>query len=251
MHLGISNTHCEAHAGRPGVTEFVPSDITVRWSSQYAIKMLEGWKVLLATANTYEAFLFSYICKRDGIADLIGSATTEQEALDLVMEAGTQKLLGLVSDSIATDCGSKIAKAIQDANPHSQCILIVNSPEKFYASTETKSPFSALTSSSRIGRGGINECVKAVFNANKIYIDPLLKQTIEELKHSGMARLNTRERDVLALVAEGASNKDIAQELFIAERTVRDYVSNILKKLGAPNRAGAAAWAIRHGIGKS
>ncbi|MDQ4024492.1 MAG: response regulator transcription factor [Actinomycetota bacterium] len=60
--------------------------------------------------------------------------------------------------------------------------------------------------------------------------------------------LTDRERQVLALVAEGASNKEIGQALFISERTARTHVSNILMKIGVRSRTQAALWAIREGF---
>jgi DNA-binding NarL/FixJ family response regulator len=61
------------------------------------------------------------------------------------------------------------------------------------------------------------------------------------------ATLTDRERQVLALVAAGASNKAIAALLSISERTARTHVSNILTKLGLGSRTQAALWAIREG----
>jgi DNA-binding NarL/FixJ family response regulator len=60
--------------------------------------------------------------------------------------------------------------------------------------------------------------------------------------------LTERERQVLALVAEGASNKDIGRALSISERTARTHVSNILTKLDLASRTQAALWAIREGL---
>ena len=60
--------------------------------------------------------------------------------------------------------------------------------------------------------------------------------------------LTTREREVLALVSGGLSNKEIAQRLTLSVGTVRLHVSNILGKLGAPNRTTAAAIAMKHGL---
>lgn len=60
--------------------------------------------------------------------------------------------------------------------------------------------------------------------------------------------LTDRERQVLALVAEGASNKEIGQALFISERTARTHVSNILMKIRVRSRTQAALWAIREGF---
>jgi two-component system nitrate/nitrite response regulator NarL len=53
---------------------------------------------------------------------------------------------------------------------------------------------------------------------------------------------------VLALVAEGKSNKEIAQALKVTERTVEFHVSNILSKLGLTSRVEAAVWAKEHGL---
>ena len=58
--------------------------------------------------------------------------------------------------------------------------------------------------------------------------------------------LTSRERDVLALLAEGRTDRQIAEALFISPRTVAMHVSSILTKLGVPNRGGAAAVAHRH-----
>jgi DNA-binding NarL/FixJ family response regulator len=60
----------------------------------------------------------------------------------------------------------------------------------------------------------------------------------------GPEQLTPRERDVIALVAEGRSNAEIADVLFIGTRTVRAHVASILAKLGVSSRT-AAAWAVR------
>jgi DNA-binding NarL/FixJ family response regulator len=60
--------------------------------------------------------------------------------------------------------------------------------------------------------------------------------------------LSDREREVLALLAQGKSNKDIAEQLFITEGTVKNHVSNILSKLQAENRTHAAEIARRRGL---
>lgn len=60
--------------------------------------------------------------------------------------------------------------------------------------------------------------------------------------------LTRRETDVLKLVAEGASNKRIARDLFISERTARNHISSILGKLGVESRTQAALWAVHEGL---
>ena len=62
------------------------------------------------------------------------------------------------------------------------------------------------------------------------------------------SQLTPRELDVLRLVGEGKSNKEIAAELVISEPTARKHVSNILGKLGLSSRTQAALWAVREGL---
>jgi DNA-binding NarL/FixJ family response regulator len=65
---------------------------------------------------------------------------------------------------------------------------------------------------------------------------------------AGLASLTSRERDVLGGVARGLSNRAIAEELGITERTARTHVSNILAKLGLASRTQAALLAVQHGL---
>jgi DNA-binding NarL/FixJ family response regulator len=62
------------------------------------------------------------------------------------------------------------------------------------------------------------------------------------------AELTTRELEIVRLLGAGKSNKEIAAELQISERTARTHVSNILGKLGLTSRTQAALWAVRRGL---
>jgi DNA-binding NarL/FixJ family response regulator len=62
------------------------------------------------------------------------------------------------------------------------------------------------------------------------------------------ASLTERERDVLRLIAQGHSNKEIAVALFLSEGTIKGYVSAILDKLGVNDRTQAALYAVKHGL---
>lgn len=62
--------------------------------------------------------------------------------------------------------------------------------------------------------------------------------------------LTEREREVLGLIADGRSNREIARALVLSEKTVKTHVSNILMKLDLADRTQAALWAVRHGMAR-
>ncbi len=66
----------------------------------------------------------------------------------------------------------------------------------------------------------------------------------------GMDELTARERQVLALLAQGRSNRELAAELYLSEKTVKTHVSSILAKLRLSDRTQAALFAVRHGLAR-
>lgn len=75
-----------------------------------------------------------------------------------------------------------------------------------------------------------------------------IRKSIRQQDASAFSDLTDQELRVLALVTEGKTNRQIAQTLYLGEGTVRNYVSNILSKLGVSNRAEAAAYAVKHNL---
>jgi two-component system nitrate/nitrite response regulator NarL len=76
----------------------------------------------------------------------------------------------------------------------------------------------------------------------------LAQQSRPAAQPAAAAVLSARECEVLALVVDGCSNQEIAQELSIAHNTVKNHLRSILTKLGVKNRAQAAAYAVSHGL---
>lgn len=63
-----------------------------------------------------------------------------------------------------------------------------------------------------------------------------------------VSQLSARERQVAALIAQGMSNRDIAERLVVSERTAENHVQHVLNRLGLRSRAQVAAWAVQHGL---
>lgn len=75
-----------------------------------------------------------------------------------------------------------------------------------------------------------------------------LEEGIGSSEAAAEAGLSRREGEVLAMVAAGLTNKEIARLLFIAERTAEGHVERIRNKLGVRSRTEVAAWALTHGV---
>jgi len=93
--------------------------------------------------------------------------------------------------------------------------------------------------------------------AGKSILDPAITARVLALlrssapsAHDTLARLSAQERRVLALIAEGKTNKEAAQEMALTEKTVKNYLSNIFEKLHVSRRAEAAALYVKGGTGR-
>jgi DNA-binding NarL/FixJ family response regulator len=75
------------------------------------------------------------------------------------------------------------------------------------------------------------------------------KELDESHRAAGEPQLTDREIEVLRYIARGLSNRDIAKEMVISEKTVKTHVSSILGKLGVEDRTQAAIWAVKNGMG--
>lgn len=105
---------------------------------------------------------------------------------------------------------------------------------------------------------GGNDLVRAIeaVGRGEALLDPSLTQRVlaevrqaqRDAEASAFSGLTSQEMQVLHLVSEGRTNREIAEKLFLGEGTVRNYVSNILGKLGVANRAEAAAYAVQHNL---
>ena len=102
----------------------------------------------------------------------------------------------------------------------------------------------------QIGAGDLVDSVRRVA-AGQSLIDPqLMARVLERVRsgppeHEELAGLTEQERKILALIAEGMTNRQIGERMFLAEKTVKNYVSSILSKLGLERRTQAAVLASK------
>jgi len=150
--------------------------------------------------------------------------------------------------------GIEACRQIVDSLPDCRVIMLTS-----YAEDELL--FAAIQAGAAgyvLKRIGDNELVRAVERVSRGegMLDPAMtKSVFAEMRSANKAQraaafsdLTPQELAVLALVAEGLTNRQIAVKLYLGEGTVRNYVSSVLAKIGAANRAEAAAYAVKHNI---
>ena len=97
------------------------------------------------------------------------------------------------------------------------------------------------------------EAIRQVYRGEPSLEPSIARKVLQELSHPAQGKqtaepLTERELDVLRLIAQGMSNREIASKIFVAEWTVRSHVSNILSKLQLASRTQAALYALRSGL---
>lgn len=107
----------------------------------------------------------------------------------------------------------------------------------------------------QIGSGDLVRALEAIGRGESL-VDPALMQRVfqrvreasRKAEDESFASLSDQELKILALVAKGKTNKEIATAVFLSEKTVRNYVSSILSKLNLSTRSEAAAYSVEHHI---
>src|SRR5579859_4256803 len=97
-----------------------------------------------------------------------------------------------------------------------------------------------------LSRAELLRSIRLVASGHSLIDTNTTKKVMERLTQMPGSELTDREREVLALVARGYTNKQIADTLYVSEKTARNHVSHILEKLGLSRRSEAAAFAVEH-----
>jgi DNA-binding NarL/FixJ family response regulator len=139
--------------------------------------------------------------------------------------------------------------AIKQANPVIEIIAVTS----FIEEEKVTAALEAGASGYLLKDADAEEVAIAIraAHAGEVHLDAAVARLLaQRMRNRGSTEpvepLTPREKEVLAQLGKGASNKEIAYELSITERTARTHVSNILGKLGLASRTQAALWAVEH-----
>jgi two-component system, NarL family, response regulator DevR len=184
--------------------------------------------------------------------EVVGEAGTAEEALT---KAKVQKPDVVVMDvRLPGKSGIDATRDIVGALPETKVIILTS-----YADDDLlMEAVSAGATGYVLKQIGSDDLVKSLeaVSRGEALLDPAmmnkafarLREAARKERGEAFKMLTEQEVKILALVARGRTNREIAAELYLSEKTVRNYVSSILGKLGLAHRSQAAAYAVEHGL---
>lgn len=210
---------------------------------------MEGARVKIFLLDDHELLRRGIRDALDLEADLevVGEASTARDALPRI--AATSPDVAVLDVSLPDGNGVEICREIRSRYPSVACLMLsaaANDEAVFGAIVAGAAGFVLKGSSA----AQVIEAVRRVA-AGQSLLDASLTGRVLERVRAGpqedkrLSRLTRQERRILSLLAEGLTNRQIAERIHLAEKTVRNYVSAILKKLGMERRTQAALFSAR------
>jgi len=179
--------------------------------------------------------------------EVVGEAGTVAEALSRI--PALRPDVAILDVRLPDGSGVEVCRDIRAQMPTTACIMLTSyaDDEALFASIMAGSSGYVLK---QVGGNSLVDDVRRVADGESL-LDPALTDRVLRRLREGpeeeplLASLTRQERRILDLIAEGKTNRQIAEDMYLAEKTVKNYVSNLLTKLGMERRTQAASYATR------
>lgn len=182
----------------------------------------------------------------NGVEDfaVVGEAGTVAEALRRI--PAVQPDVAILDGRLPDGSGIEVCRAMREDHPHVRCLILTSYDDD-------EAIFSAVLAGAagyvlkQIRGSNLVDAVRQVA-AGQSLLDPTVTDRVLRRIREGkqedarLSSLNTQERKILLLIAEGLTNRQIGERLFLAEKTVKNNVSSLLSKLGMQRRTQAAVF---------
>ena len=194
---------------------------------------------------------------RRGVRDLleaepdmtvVGEAGTEEEALRRIPAVDPD--VAVLDVRLGSGDGISVCREIRTLHPRTKCLMLTSF-------SDDEALFQAIMAGAsgyvlkQIRSTDLVDAIRRVAAGEEL-LDPALTARVLERLRKGpaedvrIARLSKQEREVLVLIAEGLSNKQIGERMYLAEKTIKNYVTSVLSKMEMTRRTEAAVYAARH-----
>ncbi|MEH7306282.1 response regulator transcription factor [Neobacillus drentensis] len=190
----------------------------------------------------------SYLSAQPDI-EVVGEADDGKKGVELALELRPDIIL---MDLVMKEMdGIEATRQIIEQWPEAKIIIVTSflDDEKVYPALEAGATSYMLKTSKA---GEIANAVRATYHGQSVLEPEVTGKMMVKMRqkntHLPHEDLTSREVEILLLMAEGKTNQDIADELFIALKTVKTHVSNILSKLNVQDRTQAVIYAFKHSL---
>jgi two-component system response regulator DevR len=190
------------------------------------------------------------LLERRAAFSVVAQVGTAAEAIETARRL--QPDLVIMDIRLPDGSGIEATREIRAENPAIRVIMLTSYPDE-------EAVFAAIIAGAsgyllkNIRARDLVTALEAVGRGESLLDPAVTEKVLERIRRiatgryvDDLARLTAQERTILALVAEGQTNKEIAAQVFLSDKTVKNYVSSVLAKLNLQRRAQAAAYVARH-----
>lgn len=177
---------------------------------------------------------------------VVGEAGTAEEATGRI--PATSPNVAVLDVRLPDGDGIEVCRDIRSKHPEIACIMLTSfaDDEAVYAAIMAGAAGYVLK---QVRGSDLIDAIRRVVAGESLLDPQVTTRLLERLRHQGaddeLAMLSEQERKILDLIAEGLTNRQIGERMYLAEKTVKNYVSNLLSKLGMSRRTEAAVYAAR------
>ncbi len=187
------------------------------------------------------------LLESEGDIEVVGEAGTVAEATARI--PALRPHVAILDARLPDGSGIDVCRDVRSIDPTIKALILTSydDDEALFAAILAGAAGYVLK---QIGSGDLVDGVRRVASGQSL-IDPALTQRVLDRvrngpeQHAELASLTEQERKILTLIAEGLTNRQIGERMFLAEKTVKNYVSSILAKLGLERRTQAAVLASK------
>lgn len=194
----------------------------------------------------------SRLLATDDRIEIIGEGEDGLEAVHLAQKLKPDVML--IDINMPKMGGIEAAKQIKEINPEIKVLMLTIYEDEEYIQKALKVGADGYLQK-EVSSQYLRKTIKQVANGGLFFPQDIMGDLLnnnhshyESHADGGSNQLTRREEEVLELLARGASNKEIAEELFISEKTVKNHVSSILRKFAVNDRTQAVIFALKKGL---
>jgi two-component system response regulator DevR len=189
------------------------------------------------------------LLESDGGLEVVGEAGTAEQALARIPP--TKPDVAVLDVRLPDGDGIEVCREVRSRHPEVHCVMLTSFSDD-EALLQAMLAGASGYIAKQITGADIVDAVRRVANGQSLLNPAVTARARDRIRNEPegderLARLSRQERTILDLIADGLTNRHIAERLNLAEKTVKNYVSNLLSKLGMERRTQAAVYAARLG----